>query len=231
MTEATTTHAQGRPAVLIKRLVGLFVFPGMVVLVGHWVTSQLALMREYGSDPQMPIWIMFVGAKLGYWLLAGGVVAGVLFFEKPHWRILMGVVLLLAWIHGISTERSKLQTRQQALAEARDSSTSPARLEQLLQFAVTLDDYEFDNRIATNPNTPSELMRKLYGRHHRGSVMILARRPDTPEDILQAIVDHELEEPGHDLENKWIRKALKLNPNLPEAIRRKLDEHEQPVTE
>jgi len=206
-------------------------FLGMIVLVGHWVTTQLALMREYGSDPQMPIWIMFVGAQLGYWLLAGGVVAGVLLLEKPHWRILMGVVLLLGWSYGISTERWKLQTRQQALAEARDSSTSPARLEQLLQFAVTLDDYEFDNRIATNPNTSPELMRKLYGRHHLGSLMILARSPKTPEDILLAMVDHELARVNQDLENEWIRKSLKLNPNLPEAIRQKLDEHEQPVTE
>ncbi len=100
-----------------------------------------------------------------------------------------------------------------------------------MQFTGIEDGYELDNRIATNPKTPPELLRKLYGHHNLGTLMILARRPDTPEDILQAMVDHDLEEAGHDLENKWIRKALKLNPNLPEAVRRKLDGHEQPVTE
>ncbi len=75
-------------------------------------TSELALMRESGSDAQMPIWIMFLVAKLVYWSLAGGVVAGVLFFEKPRWRIAMGVVLLLVWSHGISMDRWKIQLKQ-----------------------------------------------------------------------------------------------------------------------
>lgn len=61
--------------------------------------------------------------------------------------------------------------------------------------------------------------------------MILARSPKTPEDILHAMVDHDLARVNQDFENEWIRKCLKQNPNLPEAIRRKLDQHEQPVTE
>lgn len=231
MTVATTAPAQRRPAVLSKRLVGLLVFLGMVVLVVLRATSELALMRESGSDPQMPIWIMFMGAKLVYWLFAGGVVAGVLFFEKPRWRITMGVVLLLGWSYAIRMESWKLQLKQQALAEARDPSTSPARLEQLLLFADIQDGYELDNRIAANPNTTPEILRRLYGRHQLGTLMTLARSPETPEDILQAMVDHDLARVNQDFENEWIRKCLKKNPNLPEAIRRKLDQHEQPVTE
>lgn len=231
MTETTTTHAQGWLSVLSKKRVGLAVCLGMIALVILRATSELALMRESGSDPQMPIWIMFMVAKLVYWLLAGGVVAGVLFFEKPRWRILMGVVLLLGWTYGIYMERFKFQTEQQALAMARDPTTPPARLEQMLQYAGMQGGYELDNRIAANPNTTPDILRRLYGRHQLGTLMILARSPKTPEDILQAMVDHDLARVNQDFENEWIRKSLKQNPNLPEAIRRKVDKHEQPVTE
>lgn len=231
MAVTTTTHAQGRPAVLSRKRLGLLVFAGMVILLVHWATHELALMREYGSDAQMSIWIGFMVAKLVFWLCWGGVVAGVLFFEKPRWRILMGVILLLGWSYGITTESWKFQIEQHALAEARDPSTSPTRLEQLLQFTGSQDDYELDNRIAANPNTSPEILRSLYGRHQLGTLMILARSSKTPEDILQAMVDHDLARVNQDFENEWIRKCLKQNPDLPEAVRRKLDEQEQPATE
>ena len=231
MTVATTIPAHGRPDFLSKQRIGLVVGLGMTGLVVLRATSELALMRESGSDPQMSIWTMFMVAKLAYWLLAGGVVAGVLFFEKPRWRILMGVVLLLGWIYAIRMESWKTQLSQQYLAEAKNPTTSSVRLGHLFQFAGTQDGgYELDNRIATNPQTPPELLRRLYGRHNLGTLMILARRSDTPEDILQAMVDHDLARVNQDFENEWIRKSLKQNPNLSEAIRRKLDKHEQPVT-
>lgn len=109
-----------------------------------------------------------------------------------------------------------------ALAEARNPSTSSARLDQLLQFAGSQGDYELDNRIAANPNSTPEILRKLYGRHQLGTLMILARSPKTPEDILQAMVDYDLTRPNQTFENEWIRKSLQQNPNLPEAVRRKL---------
>lgn len=232
MTVATTTPAQGRPDFLSKKRIGLAVCLGMIVLVVLRGTSELALMRESGSDAQMPIWIMFLLAKLVYGVFAGGVVAGVLFFEKLRWRIIMGVILLLGWTYAIRMESWKTQLSQQYLAEAKNPTTSSVRLGQLFQFPGTQDSgYELDNRIASNPQATPELLRQLYGRHNLGTLMILARRPDTPEDILQAMIDHDLTRVNQGSENEWIRKSLKLNPKLPEAIRRKLDQHVQPVTE
>lgn len=185
MTESTTTHTQNWFGRLSKKQVGLLVGLGMLALVVLRATGELALMRESGSDPQMPIWIMYLVARLVYWVLTGGVVAGVLFCEKPRWRILLGVILLLYWTYGIRTESWKAQLAQQYLADARNPTTTPVRLGQLFQWAGTQDSgYELDNRIATNPQSPPELLRQLYGRHNLGTLMILARRADTPEDIL-----------------------------------------------
>ena len=229
MTAATKTDAQGRPSFSLRMGAGLLVFLGIIVLVFLRATDELALMREYGSDPQMGIAIMFLVARLVFWLCAGGVAAGVLFFEKPHWRIIMGVILLVGWGYAILMESWKAQVERQVLAMARDSSTSPVQLEQLLQWKSIHGGYELDNRIAANPKATPEILRTLYSRHNLGTLMILARNPRTPEDILQAIVDHDLTRLNYDSENKWIRKSLKLNHNLPEAIRRKLDEQEQPA--
>ena len=230
MTETTTPTARDWSSVLTKQRIGLAVILGMILLVVLRATSEVALMREFGSDPQMPIWIMFLVAKLVYWGFAGGVVAGVLFFEKPRWRILMGVILLLGWTYAIRMEGWKAKISQQALAEARNPATTPVRLGQLFEFAGTQDSgYELDNRIATHPHATPELLRKLYGRHNLGTLMILARRPDTPEDILQAIVDDDLARANQDSENEWIRKSLEQNPQLPAAIRRKLEGQAPPV--
>jgi hypothetical protein len=125
----------------------------------------------------------------------------------------------------------KLQLAQQYLAEAKDPATSPVRLGQLFQWAGTQDSgYELDNRIANNPSTTPELMRLLYGRHNLGTLMILARRADTPEDILQAMVDHDLTRANPGDQNEWLRKSLKLNPQLPEAVRGQLDQQDPPTT-
>ncbi len=229
MTEAMTTHSPGWLSVLNKQKVGLVVCLGMIALIVLRATDELALMRESGSDPQMSIWIMFLVAKLVYWVIAGGVVAGVLFFEKPLWRILMGVILLLGWTYSIRIESWKTQLSMQSLAQAKDPATSPVLLEQLFQWAGTQGNgYELDNRIATNPSATPELLRLLYGRHNLGTLMILARRSDTPDDLLQAMVDHDLTRVNQGSENEWLRKSLKLNPQLPEAIRLKLDQQQQP---
>jgi hypothetical protein len=229
-TNATTAPAPSRPEFLTRRLVGLLVFLGMMVLVVLRATSELALMRESGSDPQMGIWIMFMVSKLVYWVLAGGVVAGVLFFRNPRWRIAMGLVLLVAWTLSIRTESWKLEIKRQSLAEARDPSTTSTRLKQLVQFTGSEDGYELDNRIASNPNATPEILRLLYERHNIGTLMIMARSPRTPEDILVAIVDRDLPLVEGEGMQKWVRKSMKLNPKLPDAIRRKLDEPQPPAT-
>lgn len=233
MSAPATLPPQDRPVSSFgARLAKILVFSVMGVLLVVRATSELALMRESGSDPQMAIWMMFLAATLAYWLLAGCVVAGVLFFRKPNWRIAAGLVLLLGWACTIRMEIWKVHVQKQALADARDSSTSPEKLGQLLQFGNPRTGFEseLDNRIAAHPHATPEILRALYGRHQLGTLMILARSPKTPEDILQAMVDHDLTRTNQDFENKWIRESLEKNPKLPDAIRRKLEGDKLPAT-
>lgn len=182
--------------------------------------SEIALMREHGSDPQMGIWYMFMLVKLSLWLLGGLVVAGLLYLNWGPRIVIFPILFLTLWSYGIVRGTWKLDRLRQTLAEARDASTSPARLEQLVQVPDDIG-YERDNRIAANPSSPPEVLRQLYRRGNLGTLMILARRSDTPDDVLQSIADH-------DLNDKWIREALKSNPELPTAVREKLELHEQP---
>ena len=99
----------------------------------------------------------------------------------------------------------------------------------MLHFADIQDGDELDNRIAAIPNMAPEILREHYGRHQQGTLLILARSPKTPADILQAMVGHDLARVNHVFENKWIGKGLKKT-NLPEAIHRKFDENEPSAT-
>ena len=80
--------------------------------------------------------------------------------------------------------------------------------------------YELDNRIAANPNTDPETLRELYFRRNLGTLMVLARNPKTPEDVLQEMV-------AHDITETLIRRSLKTNPNLPPELRGKIEAAEK----
>lgn len=232
MTDATAPTAPtapsipSRPGFSLRRMIGLLVCLIMLSLIMLRASSEWAMMIESGPDAQMPIWMLFFWSKLLYWGLTAGLVAGVMFVENPRWRMAMGVLLLLGWTYAIRTESWKINVAVQALVEARDPATSPARLIQLLQFSGPQAGYELDNRIAANPNTNPEIMRMLYERHNIGTLMILARDPRTPEDILWDIVNRDLPQLKEENMQTWARKTIKMNPKLPAAIRRHLDAQE-----
>ncbi len=232
MTADTTTPAQSPSGGLSRRSFGPLLLLGMLVVLVLRGVSERAMMDEFGSDPQMGIWMMFMIVGLAFWLLTGCAVAGVLLLGwKNRWGFAVGAVLLFGWTVAISLYSWQFYQSRQALVDARDPATSPARLEQLLQFNGIQAGYELDNRIASNPNATPEILRQLYERHNSGTLMILARSSRTPTDVLQAIVDHDLNDATHGSSEEWIRKGLKQNPSLPDALREKLNESEQRATE
>ena len=223
MTTAATTPTLARPAVLSRRSAGLLAFLGVFLLVYVRAAGEWAMMSEFGSDPQMPIWIMLMWLRLAFWLIVGSLAAALVVVSwQRRWTFRAALVLLLGWAFAIAWSSWEFQSARQALADAHDPSTSSARLQQLTEFTGIQAGYELDNRIAANPNTSPETLRKLYSRRQMGTLMVLARRPDVPEDVLQAMVDH-------DLGNEWIRRSLKGNPSLTEKMRQKLDAYEQPA--
>lgn len=203
-----------------RRSVGRLAFLAVIALVALRTASERAMMAEFGSDPQMGIWIMFMVVKMALWGVGGLVLAGILVFAWHHrWGLRIALVLLFGWALAISAASGNYYRASLALADARDPGTSPARLQELLDFPGIQAGYELDNRLATNPQAPPELLRKLYDRHQLGTLMILARNPRTPTDILQKLVEH-------DVQDQWIRKGLLQNPSVPEELRQKIEEIE-----
>lgn len=232
MTTPATLHPQDPPIWSFSRRLGLvLVFSAIGLLVILRAASDLALMRETGSDPQTPIGILFLMAAAAYWLVFGCLVAGLLFLKQTDGRrTVAGILLLLGWAYSIRLDTWKVQSQQQALIEARVPATSPNRLEHLLELAAPREGYLLDNRIAAHPNATPAVLRSLYARHRGGTIMVLARNPNSPEDILRSIVDYDLTRSDHEAENEAIRESLEKNPKLPDAIRRKLEGDKRPAT-
>jgi hypothetical protein len=65
----------------------------------------------------------------------------------------------------------------------------PARLSRLVDFDGIQAGYRLDNRLASNPNTPPEALRRLSLRDQLGTQMCLAKNPNTPEDVLAQLPD------------------------------------------
>ncbi len=162
---------------------------GLVVLcVVLRAGSELAMMREVGPDAQMAIWQMFMIATVGLWTLGGALAAGLLVALWPHrWTTAAGLVLLLAWCAAITHASWAYDEARQALADAKNRSTPPARLSELAHFAGIQSGYELDNRLAANPHTPPETLRELAQRDQLGTRMLLAKNPHTPVDLLDQL--------------------------------------------
>lgn len=112
---------------------------------------------------------------------------------------LIGLILVFSF-----TARSmiRLHSIRVALFDAA-YSTSPERLRELVGYP-TRGGYEIDNRIASNPSTPVDVLRSLHGKPGQtGTEMCLARNPNTPEDILIELSK---------IDNEWIQKSLAKNP-------------------
>jgi len=223
---STTTSAQAPAAEqnLIHRRGswGIFSIAAVLVLVGFRAASESAMMREFGSDPQMAIWTAYMIVQLAIWLISGCAAAGLtILLRRRLWGYRVALILVPGWMLAIGWSILGYQQATLALAEARDPETSADRLDQLAHFDGIQAGYELDNRIANNSSTSDETLRMLYQRGELGTLMILARNPETPDDILQRLADEHLQ-------NEWIRKSLEGNPSLPETARRKLNAFAQP---
>lgn len=211
------------PRTAHRRHAALLAFLAVGVFTALRGLSERAMMAEFGSDPQMAIWLMFLIVKLALWGLGGGLLAGlVVLLWQRRWGRRIAVMLLLGWTVAISVASVNYLRGKSALAEARDPASSPARLEQLFDFSGIQAGYELDNRLTIHPQAPPELLRKLYDRHQQGTLMVLARNPRTPADILEKLVEVD----SHD---EWIRRSLRQNPSLSKLLEKKLDEREPPV--
>jgi hypothetical protein len=71
-----------------------------------------------------------------------------------------------------------------ALSDAENPECEPERLRNLVGYPTGFG-YEIDNRIASNPNTPPDVLQELYNRPGQiGTKMCLAANPNTPIEIL-----------------------------------------------
>ncbi len=212
-----TTPALDRPYGVSRSTAGAVALLVVALLVGLRATSESAMMSEHGSDPQMAIWLMFLVGKLGFWLLTGGLLSGLLAATWSKRRAsLIVLALLFGWSVAIGVASWQYLRARQALADASNPSTSPGRLHDLVSFVGIKAGYELDNRLASHPNTAAEDLRKLYQRNQLGTQMKLAANPNTPDDILEELVEHE---------DIWVQRCLARNPKLPEPVFRKLKDH------
>lgn len=167
--------------------------------------SELGMMSAHGSDPQMGIWIMFMGVALAFWAGTAFVCARLSTLVKGRWSRRVKYGLLLCWAVAICISSWRYFAGWKALTDAANPSTSPDRLRQLAHFDGIQAGYELDNRIASNPNLPDDVLRLLATKDQLGTKMCLARNPRSPKDVLDA-----LSQDG----DEWIQKSLKDNPNF-----------------
>jgi hypothetical protein len=163
------------------------VFSVIILLVALRAASELGMMNEYGSDPQMPIWVMSMAVELALWFGGGLVAWRLVAARKNRWGLPAGLVLLLVWTVAICAASWEYQRARQALADASNPSTPPERLRELVHFDGIQAGYRLDNRLASNQNTPPEALRELSERDQLGTQMCLMRNPNTPKDILRKL--------------------------------------------
>tara|TARA_S200002703_G_scaffold128813_1_gene115654 strand:+ start:1198 stop:1836 length:639 start_codon:yes stop_codon:yes gene_type:complete len=189
----------------------LAISTGLGICVGLFrfiVESRMPALVPY--DAQGGIWIVygiitggltfaFVGFFSYYGLLA--------FAENRKGKAVVFGILVIAAIGWTSNRIIELERIGVALADAKNPDTDPARLKELIGYETGFG-YEIDNRLASNPNSPVELLRKLHGKpYQQGTEMCLARNPNTPDDILMELMKSE---------DKWIQESLQSNPRYTE---------------
>lgn len=99
--------------------------------------------------------------------------------------------------------------KRRALLDSTDPQSEPQRLRDLVGFQSGFG-YEVDNRIASNPSTPTDILESLYGIEGQiGTDMSLASNPNTPNHILIKLSKRK--------DNFWrehILQSLKRNPKV-----------------
>ncbi len=161
-------------------------------------------------DAQGGIWVVFSLVASG----ATAIVASLLCFLAlryfgKHMRMRGSLALLGLILIGGCTANSMVQLKdvRLALVDAADPATDPERLRALVGYETGFG-YEIDNRIASNPNTPVDVLRSLHGKPHQvGTEMCLADNPNTPDDILLELAER------NDDWAEYIQKSLARNPS------------------
>lgn len=189
-----------------RKLLGYVSFSLVILLTCARGFSEIAMMVEYGSDAQTPIWVMAMIFSLCAWFTLGVVcAAAVTFAWSQIWIVFPALSLYFTWMLAICMASGSYLEATTALADASDPLTRPERLHELATFSGIQAGYRLDNRIAVHPNTHPDDLRWLYHRGQYGTLLKLASNPNTPDDILE-----ELAEKGDAL----IAHSLRLNPRL-----------------
>jgi hypothetical protein len=180
----------------------------IMLLVLVRASCENRMMNAHGPDAQMGIWVMLMGMQLLFWLLTGMVAAKLLAATWPNrWRSVAAFGVLMVWVTAVCLSSVRYYDAGRALFDASTASTSPERLGELVGFDGIQSGYELDNRIASHPNTPPEVLRSLHGRLDQvGTEMCLAQNPNTPEDILLELANR------NDDWAQYITDSLKRNP-------------------
>ena len=152
----------------------------VVLLVSLRAGCEYSMMSAHGPDAQMGIWFMFMFVQLAFWLVTGVVAAALLTAAWPKlWWSLAAFALILVWMTAIGWSSIRYYDGRRALVDASAASTSPERLRELADFDGIQAGYELDNRIASNPNTPPDILRLLRRRPNQiGTEMCLAQNPN-----------------------------------------------------
>lgn len=166
-------------------------------------------------DPQSPVWIMI--SLITSLIIFATVLplALVAFRGQQSQRVLarcaacVPLLLLLGWY---SLGFINLAKMRAALLDSANATTGPERLRELADYKGG-PGYEIDNRLASHPNTPPDVLRALHGRPDQvGTEMCLAENPNTPDDVLRRIAARK------DDWAAYLGDALRKNPRYREVF-------------
>lgn len=171
--------------------------------------AHAAVIRLVPDDAQNAIAVVFAALVSALVGLAVFVLAafGLWATTRGAWSAtaIVGVILAaLFTFTAIDLRHAALLRR--ALVDAADPATGAERLAELARSPIGFG-YEIDNRVASHPHTPPEVLRALHGRPDQiGTELCLAANPHTPDDILKALAarDDQWREP--------LALALRRNP-------------------
>ena len=160
-------------------------------------------------DPQSSIWIMFstiTSAFIFATVYAAALVALRALKSKQLMLRVVACLPLLGLLAWYSTGFVHLVKMRAALLDSENPKSSAERLRELARYRGG-PGYEIDNRVASNPSTPPDVLRSLHGRPDQvGTEMCLAENPNTPDDVLRALAAR------HDDWAQNIKRSLKRNP-------------------
>lgn len=180
----------------------------VVLLVCLRAGTESSMMSAYGPDAQMGIWSMFMVVKVAFWVTTGVAAATLLGAVWPNWwKSIAACALGMVWIMAICWSSFRYCEARAALVDASAPTTSPERLRELVDFDGIQAGYELDNRIASNPSSPPDVLGLLHARPDQiGTEMSLARNPNTPDDILREFANRD------GVWSQHLSDSLKRNP-------------------